>query len=116
MTMIPHGNNVYGQVIAPEGLQPVLRAVERLIGENRVYIKKSQFSGAETLHFGTDDTQFDSTPLEEAGHHLVNGAVGGSLEDVVGFVRALSGSLPQEGIEHHFEVYDGERLVQTFPE
>lgn len=114
--MIPDGNNVYGHIVSSQGLQSALRAVKRLIGEDRAYIYKSQFNGAETLHFGTDSIQFDSTPLEEAGRHLLNGGVGGSLEDVVEFVEAMSRLFTEEGIEHRFEVYDADdNLVEMIP-
>jgi hypothetical protein len=114
--MIPDGNNVYGHIVSSQGLQPVLRAMKRLIGEDRAYIYKSQFNGTETLHFDTDSIQLHSTPLEESGRHLLNGGVGGSLEDVVKFVGAMSRLLAEEGIEHSFEVYDADyNLVEMIP-
>lgn len=114
--MIPDFNNVYGHIVVSNGLQPVLRVVNGLVGEGRAYIKKSQFNGAETLRIGTDNVNFESTPLEDAGRHLLSGGVGGSLEEVVEFVRALSRSLAQDGIEHRFEVYDDDQnLVQMLP-
>src|SRR4051812_43321324 len=36
----------------------------------------------------------------------------GSLEEVISFVRLLSESLSRSGIEHFFEVYDNQQLVQ----
>src|SRR6516162_219644 len=49
VAMIP-GNNVYGEIIAPHGLETVLRAVEPLATGGRAYIYRSSYSGAETLH------------------------------------------------------------------
>jgi hypothetical protein len=111
VAMIP-GNNVYGEIIAPHGLETVLRAVEPLATGGRAYIYRSSYSGAETLHLVSDQVNFESDPLG-AGEHLFNGGVGGSLDGVVDFVRALSDALHKAGIEHRFEVYDDEHnLVQ----
>src|SRR5580704_14822116 len=104
--MTPDGNNnVYGHIVAPLGLYPILQAVSSVIGEGRACIHKSQFNGAETLRFSTDCVDFESTPLEEGNQHLLNGGVGGTLEDHVAFVGAMSKALTEIGIEHRFEVY-----------
>src|SRR4051812_27293720 len=103
---MPDANNVYGHIISQQGLFLVLREVRRFVAENRAFIYRSQFNGAETLHFSTDTVDFMSTPLEDGPRHLINGSVRGTPEDVVAFVRALSESLIEGGIEHRFEVYD----------
>ncbi len=114
--MIPEGNNVYGIITAPQGLQPILRAVEQVAGSGRAYIYRSQFNGAETLHLRSESVNFKSDYLDDGIRHLFNGGVGGSLEEVLGFVRALSESLSRSGIEHSFEVYeDDQHLVQRIP-
>ena len=112
----PDYDNVYGHVVAPNGLQPILDVVRRLIGECRASIKTSQFNGAETLRFSTDAVDFESTPLKDGSQHLLNGGVGGDLSDVLAFVKTMSRLLTEASIEHSFEVYDNEsNLVQTFP-
>jgi hypothetical protein len=113
--MLPEGNNVYGLIAAPQGLQPVLRAVERVVGGSRAYIKRSGCDGAETLHLRSDSADFESNHLDGGVQHLLSGGAGGSLEEVVAFVRALSESLSRSGIEHSFEVYDDQQLVQRIP-
>ena len=113
---MPEGNNVYGHVVAPHGLHPILQAVRQLVGENRASIYKSQFNRSETLHFSTDAVDFESTPLEDGRRHLINGGVGGDSNDVVAFVRAMSRLLTEAGVEHSFEIYDyNHNLVQTIP-
>jgi hypothetical protein len=96
-------NNVYSQIVAPHGLHPVLQCVIRLVGEGQASTYKSQFNGAETLHFSTDVLDFESIPLEDGSRHLLNGGVSGTLDDVVGFVRAMSKLFIEAGIEHRFE-------------
>ena len=114
--MIPEGNNVYGIITAPHGLQPVLQAVERLVAGGEAYIYLSQFNfGAETLHLSSESVELNSEPLEDGVHHLFNGGVGGSPEEVVHFIRALSESLSRSGIGHSFEIYDDQQLVQQVP-
>jgi hypothetical protein len=112
--VIPDGHNVYGRIVTLTGLSPVLCAVERLAGAGRAYIDTPQFNEARTLRFSSDDVDFESTPLD-GGFHLLNGRVGGTLDDVVAFVRAMSRSFTDEGIEHHFEVYDGDHLALEVP-
>jgi hypothetical protein len=114
---MPDFNNVYGHVVTPHGLDSVLKAVSRLAGVNRAFVKKSQFDRAETLSFSSDTADFDSTPLEGGHRHLLNGAVEGTLQNVVRFVQSMSELLAEAGIEHKFEVYDTEQnLVKVVPE
>jgi len=115
ITVIPEGNNIYGLFTAPDGLQPVLRAIAQVVGGGRAYIKRSGFSGAETLYLRSESADFESDHLDEGAQHVFNGSVGGSLEEVVAFVRALSESLSRSGMEHSFEVYDDQQLVQRIP-
>ena len=113
--MPPAGNNVYGIITAPQGLEPVLRAVEPAVKEGRAHIYRSQFNGAETIHLGSETADFESDHIDGV-QHLFCGGVDGSLEEVICFVRMLSESLSRSGIEHSFEVYDNQQLVQTIPE
>jgi hypothetical protein len=113
--MIPEGNNVYGIISAPQGLEPVLRAVEQVVGGGRAYIYRSQFNGSHTLRLRSESADFESDYLDDGVRHLFSGGVGGSLEEVVGFVRLLSGSLSRSGVEHSFEVYDDQQLFQRIP-
>ena len=113
--MIPEGNNVYGIITAPQGLEPVLRAVEQLLVGGRAYIYRSQFKAAETLRLQSESADFETDHHDDGFQYLFNGGVGGSLEEVVGFVRLLSESLYRSGIEHSFEIYDDQQLVQRIP-
>ena len=113
--MVPEGNNVYGIITAPQGLEPVLRAIEQVVSGGRASIYRSRFNGSETLRLRSESADFESDHLDDGVQHLFNGGVGGSLEEVVALVRALSESLSQSGIEHSFEVYDDQQLVQRIP-
>lgn len=110
--MIPDPNNVHGVITGRHGLNPVLGAVKRLVGSGgRATLYRSGFDGAETLEFVTESAEFESTALR-GGEHLLNGGVCGPLEDVLAFVRALSGALSEAEVEHRFEVSDDrQRLV-----
>lgn len=114
--MLPEGNNVCGTITAPQGLQPVLRALGHLVDGGRAYIYRSQFNRAETLHLRSEAVDFDSDQLDDGIQHSFSGGVGGSMAEVVGFVRALSDALQTAGVEHRFEIYDeDQRLVQVIP-
>src|SRR4051812_31600854 len=97
-------DNVYGHFVAPQGLDPVLRAVRRLVGEGQASVYTSQFDGAQTLRFSTDAVDFESTPHDGGTRHLLNGGVDGTLPEVANFVRTMSELLTEAGIEHRFEV------------
>ena len=108
---IPDSNNVYGHFIAPDGLLPVQQVVKRLVGDGGASIYRSQFDGDETLHISTETVNFESI-TEGNGAYLLNGGVSGTVDEVVGFVNLLSNVLTEVGIEHGFEVYDGQTLVK----
>lgn len=113
---VPEGNNVYGHIVSPDGLQPILQVARRLVGDGRASIYKSQFNGAETLRFTTETVDFESAPLEQSGRHLLNGGIAGDSSEIVSFVEAMSRLLQETGIEHSFEVYDAEKnLLRTLP-
>lgn len=103
--MLPDGNNVYGHVVTPAGLSPVLAAVRPLASGGRVWLKTSGYDGATTLHLETDTLDFATTPLD-GERHLFNGGVAGSTAEVVVLVESLSAALSAARVEHSFEVYD----------
>lgn len=114
--MIPDKSNVFGTITAPQGLQSVLRALGHLVVEGRAHVYRSQFNGAETLRLHLEWAEMESSPLDNGIQHLFNGGVGGSLEEVVGFIHALSDALQSGGIEHRFEIYDeDQQLVHVIP-
>jgi hypothetical protein len=107
--MGPRHNNVYGQIVAPDGLRPVLRAVEAVAGPGCASAYRDRASDTERLRLRSDTADLESLPLPGGMEHLFNGAVAGSTESVLAFVRALSGALTKEGIDHNFEVLDREQ-------
>lgn len=108
-------NNVYGQLVAPDGLRPVLVAAERVLGPGAASVFRSRAGGAETLRIRTDAADFESLPLPGGMEYLLNGSVAGTAEEVATFVRALSASLAAARVEHGFEVHDGRRMVLSLP-
>lgn len=113
--MIPDANNVYGHVVAPRGLGPVLVAVRPLATGGQVWLKTSGYEGTTTLHLETDALGFTTTPLD-GGRHLFNGGVAGSAAEVVALMESLSAALSAAGVEHGFEVYDADQsLVCVVP-
>jgi hypothetical protein len=89
--------------------------VEQVVGEGRVAIKRSQFSGAETFCLRSESAYFQTDRLGDGVQHLFSGGVAGSVEEVVDFVPALSEALRRSGIEHSVEVYDDQQLVPRIP-
>ena len=63
----------------------------------------------------SESAELDTDCVEDGVQHTFNGSVGGSIEEVIDFVRRLSASLSGSGIEHCFEVYDNQQLVQRIP-
>lgn len=114
--MLTDRNNVFGMIKASHGLKPILRAIAGLVADGgRAAISRSGFDGATKVRMTTDAADFESTPLG-GGEHLLNGGVGGSIDEVLEFVRALSGALSEARVEHRFEVYDNDnQLVQIIP-
>ena len=112
---IPRTNNVYGQVVAPDGLRPVLVAVERALGPGAASMFRSRAGAAEVLRIRSDAADFESLPLPGGIEHMLNGAVAGSTDDVAAFARGLSAAFVDAKVEHTIEVHDGRRIVLSLP-
>ena len=108
-------NNVYGQVVAPDGLHPVRLAAEAALGPGTASVFRPKPGGAETLRVRTDAADLESLPLPGGIDHLLNGAVSGSADEVTAWVEALSAALAAAGVEHQFNIYDGTRVVRSLP-
>jgi hypothetical protein len=104
--MPPRHNNLYGQVVALDGLRPVLVAVEAVLGSGSGSVFRPAAARAETLRVQSDRADLETIPLAGDIEYLLNGAVGGSAEEILAFVRALSAALAEARIEHSFEVND----------
>lgn len=113
---IPRTNNVYGQVVAPDGLRPVLEAAKSVLGPGCASLFRGRGADAETLRIRSDACDFESLPLPGGMEHLLNGAVSGTPEQVMTFVRTLSAALTEARVEHTFDVHDGRRIVLSLPE
>ena len=112
---MPDGNNVYGRVEAPHGLEQVRSALQPLVTGGRALLKTSGYDGTTTLHLETDALDFATTPLG-GGSHLFNGGVAGSAAEVLSRVGNLSAALSAANVEHEFEVYDADQnLVCVIP-
>lgn len=114
--MIPRTNNIYGQIVAPDGLKPVCAALEHALEPGSISLFRARASSArETLRIRTDSADFESISMPGGIEHLFNGAVGGTPDEVIAFVRALSAELVKAKIEHTFDVHDGRRIVISLP-
>jgi hypothetical protein len=111
----PAANNVYGQLVAPGGLAPVLGAVEAALGSGCASLFRARGADYETLRIRSDACDFESLPLPGGMEHLLNGSVSGATEDVIRIVRALSAALSDARVEHSFDVHDGRRIVLSLP-
>jgi hypothetical protein len=110
--MISKGNNVYGSLFAPDGLEIILDVIKPLLHDGKVYIYTSQFNSAKTLRLRSKNVDFGSEPLEN-NKHLLNGFVYGTFQDVKNFVSLLSKALKSINIQHSFEIYDeNQELVE----
>ncbi|QDV15471.1 hypothetical protein Pan153_00850 [Gimesia panareensis] len=114
MTDIPDSNNVYGCITSLDGLAFVRDAVNKLEEVNEACISVSGYDGSESLILRSDLIDFESEPLEN-GQHLLNGAIAGTINEIISFVSKLSHTLSEAGIEHHFEIYNAEELVKEIP-
>ncbi len=109
-------NNVYGQFVAPDGLRPVLVAVEKTLGEGTASIFRSRSSNqTETLRIMTDTADLESLPMPGGIEYLLNGSVAGRIEEVVRFVERLSSALSEAKVEHTFDIHDGRTIVRSLP-
>jgi hypothetical protein len=111
----PAFNNVYGQLVAPDGLGPVRDAIERTLGPGTASQFQSRPAAPKMIRIRTDVADFESLPLPGGIEHLLNGAVAGSMDEVVAFARTLSAALAEAKVEHSFEVHDGTRIVLSLP-
>jgi hypothetical protein len=115
--MTPATNNVYGQIVAPEGLGAVLKTVEAMLGPGCASLFRPRSSSEiETLRIRTNNADFESLPLAGGIDYLLNGSVEGSLDEIMQFTRFLSEGLAEARIEHTLQVHDGRRIVLTLPE
>jgi hypothetical protein len=114
-TRRPQSNNVYGQIVAPDGLRPIVVALEKALGPGCVSAYNPRPGAAEVIRLRTDVADFESLPLPGGMEHLFNGAVAGSSDDVTAFVRRLSAALVDAKLEHTLDVVDGGRVVLALP-
>jgi hypothetical protein len=115
LVSVPESNNVYGYLMAPKGLRPLLVALRQLFDDELVSIRTSSFDESETLRLSSDVMDFESTPLG-GGKHLLNGGVTGSRDQVLPVVQKISHAFAEATIEHQFEIHDFDgTLVQTVP-
>lgn len=94
-------NNVFGQVICPDGIESVHKIIKDTYGSQgvEVTLRKNR------LRFTNDAFDFESDYLGD-NEHLLNGSVDIEIDAIVNFVQDISGLLANAGIKHKFEVYD----------
>jgi hypothetical protein len=115
ITRRPQSNNVYGQIVAPDGLRPIVVALEKSLGPGCVSAYNPRPGAAEVIRLRTDLADFESLPLPGGMEHLFNGAIAGTSDDVAAFVRRLSVALVDARLEHTFDIVAGGRVVLSLP-
>ena len=115
ITRRPQTNNVYGQIVAPDGLRPVVAALEKVLGPGCVSVFNPRPGAPEVIRLRTDVADFESLALPGGMDHLFNGSVAGSAEDVAAFARRVSAAMVEAKIEHTFDVVNARRVALTLP-
>jgi hypothetical protein len=111
----PQANNVYGQIVSPDGLAPLRVAIENAFGPGCVSLFHARPGAPEMLRIRTDAADFESLPLPGGMDYLLNGAVAGGIDDVKSFAQRLSDAFVKAKIEHTFDVHDGTRVILSLP-
>jgi hypothetical protein len=114
-TRRPQANNVYGQIVAPDGLRPVVLALETALGPGCASVVNPRPGAPEVLRLRTDTADFESLPLPGGMDHVLNGSVSGSSGDVTAFVRRISQAFTEVKLEHTFDVLEGGHVVLSVP-
>ena len=114
-TRRPQTNNVYGQIVAPDGLRPIVVALEKALGPGCVSVYNPRPGAPEVIRLRTDVADFESLPLPGGMDHLFNGSVAGMSDDVAAFVRRVSVAFAEAKLEHTFDVVEGGRVVLSLP-
>jgi hypothetical protein len=115
ITRRQHTNNVYGQIVAPDGLRPVVAALEKALGPGCVSVFSPRPGAPEVIRLRTDVADFESLALPGGMDHLFNGSVAGSSDEVGTFARRVSAAMTQAKLEHTLDGVEGGRVVLSLP-
>ena len=102
-------------MVAPDGLRPVVAALEKVLGPGCVSVFNPRPGTPEVIRLRTDVADFESLPLPGGMDHLLNGSVAGTSEDVANFVRRVSHAFAEAKLDHTFDVVENGRVVLTLP-
>jgi hypothetical protein len=108
-------NNVYGQIVAPDGLRPLVVALEKALGPGCVSVFSPRPGAPEVIRVRTDAADFESLPMPGGMVHLFNGSVAGTSDDVTAFTQRISDALTKAKLEHTFDIVDAGRVVSSLP-
>ena len=108
-------NNVYGQIVAPDGLRPLVVALEKALGPGCVSVFSPRPGAPEIIRLRTDAADFESLPMPGGMDHLFNGSVAGSSDEVAAFARRISDALTEAKLEHTFDVVEAGRATLSLP-
>ncbi len=101
---LPDTNNVYG-IVDCGGRVREFAARLRQFRQAEVYVKVSQFDGAQSVFMDTPGASFHAYKYLD-DEFLFNGAVAGPAETVCLYTRELCDLLRQTGFPARFEIYD----------
>ncbi len=110
---IPEFNNVYGLIDCSGRMKELVATLQRFRDAD-VWLKVSNFDGAESIRMEISDASFQAYG-DHQSEFLFNGAVAGEEKMVCEFTRELHGLLRLAGFNVWFDIYDRNRApLATF--
>lgn len=103
-------NIVFSVLSAPVKLAAVVMALRAEFPDANVYIYRSGYNGAKTIHLHSDDAELEGYPDSTEGtgensDYLFNGAIDGDSDAVVAKVQSIFTRLTDAGMTVQYEVY-----------
>jgi hypothetical protein len=105
---IPEDNNVYGFLECVGRIEELTELVRNHLAltASEIWLKRSQFDGAETIIIRSKKADFNAYKGMADGELLFNGSVAGNDQEVQRFVQELHRALTTAGFRPRFEIYD----------
>ena len=105
---MPHTNNVYGYFTSNTSLVELEKTLKTRLTSVSVFLEKSSFDGTQTIKLQNQQLEFESTKFNNKGVYSFNGAVAGSLPEVIEKVKVLFSVLKHNNYEPKFEIYNSQ--------
>jgi len=107
---LPESNNVYSTIDAPVNVELAETVLKQEFPNAKVWIYKSGYNGAKTLHVDSDDADFAGYPMSDdtTPSYLLNGGLAGDDELVISKIQAILRRFESQGFTMSIEAYDSE--------